>query len=68
MLSARALGFRAAVDSEGWVEAAKLYKALYELSPPEAINYVWFDAGTRFSQRRHRDVLLVDAVLLPDEE
>lgn len=32
------------------VRAVEQYKALYELAPPESINYNWFDAGTRFSQ------------------
>ena len=26
------------------------WKRLYAWSPPESINYLWFDAGTRFSQ------------------
>jgi multiple sugar transport system substrate-binding protein len=26
------------------------WKKLYDMAPPECINYVWFDAGTRFSQ------------------
>ena len=30
--------------------AVAQYKALYDLSPPESINYTWFDAGTRMSQ------------------
>ena len=33
------------------VESLAFYKSLYDLSPPESINYVWFDAGTRFSQK-----------------
>lgn len=35
--------------AEAWAKAVALYQQLYKLSPPEAINYVWFDAGTRFS-------------------
>jgi multiple sugar transport system substrate-binding protein len=38
------------INSPENAEALGFYKSLYELSPPEAINYVWFDAGTRFSQ------------------
>lgn len=30
--------------------ALKDWKRLYDWSPPESINYLWFDAGTRFSQ------------------
>jgi multiple sugar transport system substrate-binding protein len=42
--------FTPTINSPENVEALAFYKSLYELSPPEAINYVWFDAGTRFSQ------------------
>lgn len=42
--------FTPTINSPENVAALNFYKALYELSPPEAINYVWFDAGTRFSQ------------------
>lgn len=37
------------LQSDAWVQSVKLYQDLYKLSPPEAINYVWFDAGTRFA-------------------
>lgn len=40
--------FTPTFDSETSVESLQYYKDLYELSPAEAINYVWFDAGTRF--------------------
>jgi len=42
--------FQPTINSPENVEALKLYKALYNISPPESINYVWFDAGTRFAQ------------------
>ena len=42
--------FTPTVNSPENLTALNMYKALYEMSPAEAINYVWFDAGTRFSQ------------------
>jgi len=42
--------FTPTIDSPENVAALEMYRALYKLSPPEAINYVWFDAGTRFAQ------------------
>jgi len=42
--------FTPTINSKENVEALTDYKKLYDMSPPEAINYVWFDAGTRFSQ------------------
>ncbi len=42
--------FTPTINSPENVEALRFYKSLYDLSPPEAINYVWFDAGTRFAQ------------------
>lgn len=42
--------FTPTINSAENAEALAFYRSLYELSPPEAINYVWFDAGTRFSQ------------------
>jgi multiple sugar transport system substrate-binding protein len=42
--------FAPETDSAAWTAAVELYQKLYKLSPPEAINYVWFDAGTRFAQ------------------
>ena len=38
------------INSEENLAAMNAYSALYGMSPQEAINYVWFDAGTRFSQ------------------
>jgi multiple sugar transport system substrate-binding protein len=42
--------FTPTINSPENVDSLDMYKALYGNSPPEAINYVWFDAGTRFSQ------------------
>ena len=42
--------FTPTINSPENVSSLDMYKTLYELSPAEAINYVWFDAGTRFSQ------------------
>ncbi len=42
--------FTPTINSPENVAALTFYKALYDLSPPEAINYIWFDAGTRFSK------------------
>jgi multiple sugar transport system substrate-binding protein len=42
--------FTPTINTPESIESLAFYKSLYELSPPEAINYVWFDAGTRFSQ------------------
>jgi len=42
--------FTPTINSPENLAALKAYKSLYEMSPAEAINYVWFDAGTRFSQ------------------
>ena len=42
--------FTPTINSPENVKALAFYKDLYDLSPPESINYVWFDAGTRFSQ------------------
>ncbi|MCG5480795.1 extracellular solute-binding protein [Sinorhizobium alkalisoli] len=33
-----------------WAKSVDIYRQLYKLSPPEAINYLWFDAGTRFAK------------------
>lgn len=41
--------FTPTVKSEEMAAAVAQYQRLYELSPEEAINYLWFDAGTRFS-------------------
>jgi multiple sugar transport system substrate-binding protein len=42
--------FTPTINTPESVDSVKFYKSLYDLSPPEAINYIWFDAGTRFSQ------------------
>lgn len=42
--------FEPTINSPENVGSLKAYKSLYDLSPPESINYVWFDAGTRFSK------------------
>ena len=42
--------FTPRVNSEEMIAAVEMYQRLYALSPPESINYTWFDAGTRFSQ------------------
>jgi multiple sugar transport system substrate-binding protein len=42
--------FTPTINSEANLAALKDWKRLYEMSPPESINYLWFDAGTRFSQ------------------
>ena len=42
--------FTPTINSEANVAALKDWNRLYAMSPPESINYLWFDAGTRFSQ------------------
>lgn len=42
--------FTPRMNHEDMINAVELYKALFDLSPPESINYTWFDAGTRYSQ------------------
>jgi multiple sugar transport system substrate-binding protein len=42
--------FTPTINSEPNLAALNDWKRLYDLSPPESINYLWFDAGTRFSQ------------------
>jgi len=42
--------FEPTINTPENVEALEFYNELYGLSPAESINYVWFDAGTRFSQ------------------
>lgn len=41
--------FTPTINSPEMAAAVNQYQQLYDLSPPEAINYLWFDAGTRFS-------------------
>ncbi|WP_085034532.1 ABC transporter substrate-binding protein [Ensifer aridi] len=42
--------FSPELTGPAWVKSVEIYRQLYKLSPPEAINYVWFDAGTRFAK------------------
>lgn len=42
--------FTPTINSAENLAAMQDWKALYDMSPPECINYLWFDAGTRFSQ------------------
>lgn len=42
--------FTPTMDSAENLAAMQDWKRLYEMSPPESINYLWFDAGTRYSQ------------------
>jgi len=42
--------FTPTVNSPENVAALTDWKKLYDMAPPECINYLWFDAGTRFSQ------------------
>ena len=42
--------FTPTINSAENLAALQDWKRLYDMSPPESINYLWFDAGTRFSQ------------------
>lgn len=42
--------FEPAVNSPENVAAIELFHQLYKNSPPEAVNYNWFDAGMRFAK------------------
>jgi len=42
--------FTTLVNSKENLDALKFYTELYHNSPPEAINYVWFDCGTAFGR------------------
>jgi len=42
--------FTPTINSEPNIAAMNDWKRLYDMAPPECINYLWFDAGTRFSQ------------------
>ena len=42
--------FTPTMNSEANLAALQDWKKLYGWSPPECINYLWFDAGTRYSQ------------------
>jgi multiple sugar transport system substrate-binding protein len=45
--------FTPTIDTPENVAALTMYEQLYKLSPPEAINFNWFDAGMRFA---HGDI------------
>lgn len=42
--------FTPQMDSPENIRALERYLTLYKNSPPESINYLWFDAGTAFSK------------------
>lgn len=42
--------FTPTINSDANLAALNDWNRLYAMSPPESINYLWFDAGTRFSQ------------------
>ncbi len=48
--SGAAWDFTPTIKSDANLAALKDWQKLYSWSPPESINYLWFDAGTRFSQ------------------
>ncbi|HDK26833.1 MAG TPA: sugar ABC transporter substrate-binding protein [Candidatus Atribacteria bacterium] len=41
--------FTPTINTKENLEAAKYFKELYEHSPEESINFLWFDAGTAFA-------------------
>jgi multiple sugar transport system substrate-binding protein len=41
--------FTPTLNTQKSIDTLEFYKELYEYSPEEAINYVWFDAGVAFS-------------------
>jgi len=43
--------FTPTINTAKNVETLKYYKKLYEYSPQESINYIWYDAGTAFSKK-----------------
>jgi len=43
--------FTPTVNTEKSINTLKYYKELYKYSPPESINYLWFDAGTAFAKK-----------------
>jgi len=43
--------FTPTINTKENVETLNYYKKLYEHSPEEAINYIWFDAGTAFAKK-----------------
>jgi multiple sugar transport system substrate-binding protein len=48
--SAPSWDFTPTINSDVNKAALADWKKLYDMAPPESINYLWFDAGTRFSQ------------------
>ena len=42
--------FTPTIDSPENLEALNTFVELYKLSPPESVNYNWFDAGMRFAK------------------
>ncbi|MGH7117422.1 MAG: extracellular solute-binding protein [Acetobacteraceae bacterium] len=42
--------FTPTIDSKENIEAIALFRDLYKNSPPESVNYNWFDAGMRFAK------------------
>lgn len=42
--------FTPTINSPEMLAAVEQYQKLYGMSPKEAINYLWFDAGTRFAK------------------
>jgi len=42
--------FEPALSQGGTLDALKIFLDLYKNSPPEAVNYNWFDAGMRFAK------------------
>ena len=43
--------FTTTLNNQKSIDSLEYYLELYEHSPQEAINYVWFDAGTAFSRQ-----------------
>ncbi len=43
--------FTPTINTPDNVKALEFYKALYQHSPPECINYNWFDAGMEFAKK-----------------
>jgi len=42
--------FEPALSDPGTLDAIKIFLDIYKNSPPEAVNYNWFDAGMRFAK------------------
>jgi len=43
--------FTPTINTQKSIDTLKFYQELYKYSPPEAINYLWFDAGTAFAKK-----------------